>query len=186
MREKEEERTLTGAERGNAWHKVMELLRFPEEEELEERALTGDVLRQMRALTERGRLSEEAAECVRAKGIARFLRSDLGKRMAEADRQGQLFREQAFMLSISAHAVREEWPEDEELLVQGIIDAFFYEEDGIVLVDYKTDRVKSGDELVRRYRVQLASYAEALRRITGKEVKEQWIWSFALNSAVPM
>ena len=186
MREKEEERTLTGAERGNAWHKVMELLRFPEEEELEERALTGDVLRQMRALTERGRLSEEAAECVRAKGIARFLRSDLGKRMAEADRQGRLFREQAFMLSISAHAVREEWPEDEELLVQGIIDAFFYEEDGIVLVDYKTDRVKSGDELVRRYRVQLASYAEALRRITGKEVKEQWIWSFALNSAVPM
>ena len=77
-------------------------------------------------------------------------------------------------------------PEDEELLVQGIIDAFFYEEDGIVLVDYKTDRVKSGDELVRRYRVQLASYAEALRRITGEEVKEQWIWSFALNSAVPM
>lgn len=184
MREEEEERTLSGAERGNAWHRVMELLQFPEEGKTEERPLTAEVLRQIRALTERGRLSEEAAGSVRAKGIAGFLLSDLGKRMAEANRRGQLFREQAFMLSISAHAVREEWPEDEELLVQGIIDAFFYEGEELVLVDYKTDRVKSGEELARRYRVQLASYAEALSRITGKRVKERWIWSFALNSAV--
>ena len=70
------------------------------------------------------------------------------------------------------------------IFVQGIIDAFFYEEDGIVLLDYKTDRVRDPSELTDRYRVQLAQYRKALERVTGKDVKETYIWSFRLGRAI--
>jgi ATP-dependent helicase/nuclease subunit A len=85
---------------------------------------------------------------------------------------------------VPASEIREDYPADEEILVQGIIDAFFYEGDEIVLVDYKTDRVESAEELIARYKVQLDSYEEALTRVTGKRVREKLIWSFALGEAI--
>ena len=66
------------------------------------------------------------------------------------------------------------------------MDTAFLEDDQWVVVDYKTDRVKSGEELVRRYAVQLRIYSEALERLTGKKVKERYIYSFRLNDAVPV
>lgn len=57
--------------------------------------------------------------------------------------------------------------------MQGIIDVYFEEEDGLVVLDYKTDRVRTADELVRRYQSQLTYYARALSQITGKAVKER-------------
>ena len=88
------------------------------------------------------------------------------------------------MLFVPASEIREDYPADEEILVQGIIDAFFYEGDEIVLVDYKTDRVETAEELIARYKVQLDSYEEALTRVTGKRVREKLIWSFALGEAI--
>ena len=73
------------------------------------------------------------------------------------------------------------YPEDETILVQGIIDAWFPEGDEIVLVDYKTDRVKEVGELKKRYEKQLAYYQQALERTTGKKVKEKIIYSLALD-----
>mgnify|MGYP000520820720 CR=1 FL=1 len=63
---------------------------------------------------------------------------------------------------------------DDFVVVQGIIDVYFEEEDKIILVDYKTDRVREGEEdiLIRRYRAQMESYQQALEKITGKCVKE--------------
>ena len=74
----------------------------------------------------------------------------------------------------------------ETVLVQGIIDAYFVEDGEIVLVDYKTDRVRRGQEqkLINLYHVQLEDYAQALERMTGKKVKEKIIYSFTLHKEI--
>ena len=72
-------------------------------------------------------------------------------------------------MSVPASEADPSYPEDETILVQGIIDAWFPEGDEIVLVDYKTDRVKEVGELKKRYEKQLAYYQQALERTTGKK-----------------
>ena len=77
---------------------------------------------------------------------------------------------------------------DDFVVVQGIIDVYFEEEDKIILVDYKTDRVREGEEdiLIRRYRAQMESYQQALEKITGKCVKEIYIYSVTLQKTIPV
>lgn len=72
------------------------------------------------------------------------------------------------------------------VLVQGIIDVFFVEEDGIVLLDYKTDRVQQAEELVKRYQAQLQLYALALGRTMDLPVKEILIYSFYLEKMIAL
>ena len=165
----------SGAARGTAYHKVMQLLDFT--------AASG-AAEEIRGFIEDGRLSKEEADMVNAEDVALFAASALGQRMAEAERGGRLYREQPFVFGVGAKEINPEWPEDETVLVQGIIDAFFYEGDGIVLLDYKTDFVRSPEVLVSRYQVQLDSYADALGRVTGKTVKERFIYSFCLKKAI--
>ena len=89
----------------------------------------------------RGRIEEDAARCICWEDILQFAKSGIGRRLREADGKQRLWREQPFVLGIDA---RELYPEEEDgelILVQGIIDAYFMEEEEIVLVDYKTDRV---------------------------------------------
>ena len=131
--------------------------------------------------------------------IAKMLGSPLGRRMAAAAGQGRLYREQPFVLGIPvASTVSSEslhgkalrttqeavGSTDEWTLVQGIIDAFWEEADGLVLVDYKTDHVKEGQELIDRYQRQMHYYCQALERAYGKKVKECYLYSFALGKAV--
>ena len=102
----------------------------------------------------------------------------------EIDVQKQLYKEQPFVLGVDSGEI---YPDTEcraQLLVQGIIDVYFEEEDGLVVLDYKTDRVRTADELVRRYQSQLTYYARALSQITGKAVKEKIIYSFALGKEI--
>ena len=100
--------------------------------------------------------------------------------------QFYLFREQPFVISRSAAEIDEAWDPKERVLVQGIIDAYFLEGDEIVLVDYKTDRVRRGEEqkLVDLYHTQLEDYAQALHRMTGRRVKEKYIYSFTLKKEI--
>lgn len=72
------------------------------------------------------------------------------------------------------------------MLIQGIIDAYFIEDNEIVVVDYKTDNVKSADELVKKYHIQLDYYAMALNMLTGMNVKEKVIYSTRLNECITM
>ena len=90
------------------------------------------------------------------------------------------------MLGFKANQIYPEQQSEEMIIVQGMIDAFFFENDYIVLIDYKTDFVSFGreKELVKKYRTQLTYYAEALERVTGKKVKEKVIYSFALGKEV--
>ena len=72
--------------------------------------------------------------------------------------------------------------------MQGIIDAYFEEEQGWVIVDYKTDRVPSGDirELIPKYGRQLELYGKALEQISGKPVKEMVLYSLTLGREIPV
>ena len=90
------------------------------------------------------------------------------------------------MISRKASEIDARWTGEETVLIQGIIDAFFYEEKELVLVDYKTDAVREGEEmrLVELYHTQLEDYAQALERMTGKRVKEKYIYSFTLNKEI--
>lgn len=130
-----EEEALTGASRGSAYHKLMELLDFREEYGAAdgEDKLAGAV----GYFRETGRLTEEMAACIRSRDILRFLTCRSGRRMSVAARAGRLYREQPFVMAVDA---REIYPEDrsgEKILVQGIIDVYFEEADGLTVLDYK-------------------------------------------------
>ena len=88
------------------------------------------------------------------------------------------------MLGLPTSRLGQEFPEKEQVLIQLIIDVFFEEDGKIIVADYKTDVVKSPEELVTRYQVQLDYYGEALARLTGKEVVEKIIYSFALGKEI--
>lgn len=173
----QEEESLSGASRGTAYHKVLELLDFSKT--YDENSLEAVINQKQQG----GFLSKEVAEAVRRHDILRFLHSDLGKRMQEAARRGMLYAEQPFVLGVPANTVYPD-VEDETLLVQGIIDAYFEEDGEIVVLDYKTDRVHAESELLQKYRAQLAYYGEALERLTGKTVKEKLIYSFTLRKVI--
>ncbi|MEE0955427.1 MAG: UvrD-helicase domain-containing protein [Eubacterium sp.] len=141
---------------------------------------------QLEKLVADGVFSREDANLIRRKDFVTFLDSDLGRRMAEADRRGQLHREAPFVLEVNAHTIRKEWPEDQSVLVQGVIDAWFFEGDKIVLVDYKTDHVytEDGSDLIRKYHDQFRYYRKALEQLAGARVKEMQLYSFGLGKAI--
>ena len=138
----------------------------------------------MEELLKEEKISKETAKVVRSSQISWFVRSAVGKRMKEAFVLGTLHREQQFVMSIDASERNPAWNQGEQILVQGIIDAFWEEADGLVLVDYKTDHVKEGQELIDRYQRQMHYYSQALERAYGKKVKECYLYSFALGKAV--
>lgn len=175
MKEKEQ---VSGSTRGSAMHRIMELL------DLQSAETEADVKAQMELEWKEGRLSEEYKNAVRVEKIAAFLSSSLCLRMKAAEKAGKLFRESPFVYGISAERLSTEFPKEETVLVQGIIDIYFEEEGELVAADYKTDVVKTPKELVERYRVQLDYYAEALERLCGKKVKEKIIYSFYLGEEI--
>ena len=177
MAEKQEE--YKGAARGTAYHRLMECLDYAEVESEEQIEV------QLKRLLESQKMTEQEAECIRIRDIKKFVDSELGQRMKKAVVKKQLYREQPFVIRRSASLLDDSW-KDETILVQGIIDAYFTEDGEIVLVDYKTDRVRKGQEqkLVDLYHVQLEDYAQALERMTGMKVKEKIIYSFTLQKAI--
>ena len=124
------------------------------------------------------------ADCIRTDDILRFLGSSAGRRMSSASKNQKLYKEQPFVLGVDAREMYPDEAEGELILVQGIIDVYFEEEDGLVVLDYKTDKVKSAPELKEKYHAQLDYYARALEQVTGKHVKEKIIYSFTLQEEI--
>ena len=135
-------------------------------------------------MREQGRLLPEYRKAVSPWRLEAFLKSSLAARMGRADAAGLLHKEQPFVLGIPASELGEAFPEDETVLIQGIIDIYFEEDGELVVADYKTDAVTQAEELVNRYRVQLDYYARALEQLTRKRVKEKIIYSFALQREI--
>lgn len=172
------ETELTGASKGTAYHRILELLDF--RKEYTEEMLKADI----ETFQREGKISEEMADAVRVSEIMRFLVCSVGRRMRECALKGTLKKEQPFVLGVDAREIYPEEQEGEEILVQGIIDVYFEELDGLVVLDYKTDRVMEAGELIDRYHAQLDYYAKALERLTRKKVKEKIIYSFALREEI--
>lgn len=229
----QEEQGMSGADRGSAYHRVMELLDF--EKVLEAKAqiqeqnqewkqnqeqdqsqkekhneennkemnreenrskksekseadtyMILELERQIALMVEKELLQKPWSEAVSVKKLVIFFQSSLAQRMAKAQHLQKLKKEQPFVLGIAADRVKPQFPHEEQVLIQGIIDAFFEEGDDLILMDYKTDAVKTGEELVKRYHTQMEYYTEALERIVGKKVKERIIYSFALGEEIRM
>ena len=174
-----QEEAITGAVRGNAYHRVMELMDFTLRNNGE--GMSQAVCALLQRLSEEHRLSEEYRNAVNVNKLCQLLKSELGERLSKAQQAGKLFREQPFVLSLPATRLRGDFPREESVLIQGIIDVYFEEEDGLVLLDYKTDSVPDMEKLWQRYETQLDYYQEALERLTGKKVKERLLYSFHLG-----
>ena len=177
--EEKKEEGYTGALRGTAYHRVMECLDY------QKTANRDEIRRQLREWVDARKMERKEAESVRVKDIWNFVETPLGQRMKAASEKRLLFREQPFVIARKASELDPQWQCEENVLVQGIIDAYFIEDEEIVLVDYKTDFVRRGEEqkLIDRYHVQLEDYAQALERMTGRKVKERYIYSFTLGEA---
>ncbi|MCH5267586.1 MAG: helicase-exonuclease AddAB subunit AddA [Lachnospiraceae bacterium] len=174
------EEKISGAARGTLYHLVMEHIPY---EELDDQYDFSNLLVQ---LERDGYITADERAEIYTGSLAKFAKSSLGKRMKKAALAETLHREKQFMVGIPATEVFPDLDSEETILVQGIIDACFEEEGEWILVDYKTDWVKSGQEreLVEKYREQLARYAGALEQLTGKRVREKWIYSFSLGKAI--
>ena len=133
-------------------------------------------------------LSPEEYGLLNQEKLKKFLDSPLGQLFAKAYKENTLYREQHFMQEVEYEKL---FPEDggdnvEKVILQGIIDAFIMEEEGIILVDYKTDRVKDGEKLRHRYQKQIDLYSEALEQILGKKVRRRVLYSFSLGEEVDL
>lgn len=177
----QEETSLSGALRGTAYHRVMELIPY---EEIHEVFSVEDLKTSLFKFVEAGKLDQKEAECVGLHGVLKFIKSPLGKRMIQASKNQLLFKEQPFVLGVSEKEIEKESDSEELLLVQGVIDVYFQEGDELVLLDYKTDWVNNEEELIKRYHGQMDYYEKALEQISGKKVKERIIYSFCLQKEI--
>lgn len=174
----QEEEELAGASRGSAYHKLLELLDF--RQDYDKNTLAEAVAK----FQSERKLSMEMAECIRIPDILQLLSCDAGLRMKKAALQEQLSKEQPFVLGVDAKEIYPDTTSNETILVQGIIDVYFEEDGELVVLDYKTDRVHSADELREKYHAQLEYYAQALEQLLQKKVKEKIIYSFALKKEI--
>ena len=176
----QETEPVSGAARGTAYHRALECL------DLSRMYHSGRVKEGLEELVRDGKMTREQADVVNPFDIYAFAQTDLARRMASAAKQMQLHTEQPFVIRIPAKDLGLGYESGEPVLVQGIIDAYFTEPDGIVIVDYKTDYVEDKKELLEKYQKQLVYYGIALERLTGQRVKEKVIYSFCLREEIPV
>lgn len=165
---------ITGVQRGTVVHTVMQWLPI-------QPYTKATMARALDALVENGYVSQEERAILSETGLCTFFAGTLGKRLIASNR---VERELSFSLLLGANRFYIDTEDTDEVFLQGVMDMAFLEDDHWVLVDYKTDRVKTAEELVQRYRIQIDLYKEALSKLTGIPVKAAYLYSFALNEAV--
>lgn len=174
----EENQKETGAKRGSIIHKGMELL------DITKTATKEDIVKQIICLEEKGIFTEEQRQYFPVQKVWNLFQSELGKRLIAANQMGQLHKESQYMMAIPVTEVYPDINSEETVLVQGIIDLWFQEGEELVLLDYKTDRVNEEKELIERYMGQMKLYQKALEQLTGKTVKECYIYSFYFGKSI--
>lgn len=169
-----EEDVLTGAQWGTLMHEAMQWLPLAQYTQ-------ASLTKELDALVMKGTFTEEERNLLSDTSLYKFFSSDLGQRLINAKR---IERELPFSMLFEGKRVYDTLEDGENLFLQGIIDTAFEEDGEWVLVDYKTDRVKSGEDLIKRYKIQMDLYKEALQRLTGMPVKASYIYSFRLHDAI--
>lgn len=180
-----EEKGLSKAEKGTAMHFVMQKL------DLNKVNLLNEIKEQIKNMFEKGLITKDEEESINIFKIQKFFKSNLGQRLLKAYKENkQVFRELPFITEIPVKRIEKDLIDkifnNEKLRLQGIIDCFFEEDDGIVLLDYKTDYVENGKEkeILDKYRVQIDLYTETLERVIGKKVKERYLYLFGIDKEV--
>lgn len=160
-----------GADHGSAVHRIFEIWDYS-------RPSTKESVEQfLNMVREEMLMEEDLCDLVGIEEVHDFLNSEIALRMKNAFERGELYREQPFVICDDEN-------DPESMLIQGIIDAYFYEDGKIVLVDYKTDKVSSEKTLINRHKVQLEYYAKALGRLLHREIKESVIYSTVLKKSI--
>ena len=181
-----QEAGLTGAERGSAYHRALQMLDLAPLRGLSAEALTAAIRAQLDALRRQNRVTEAERAAVQPRRLARFFAGETGERLL---RSATVRREWPFnvrmrveeALGDSAHARY-----GGDVLVQGTVDCCFVEDGAWVLLDYKTDATRDREALVRHYQKQLAIYALALERITGLPVREKRLCLLASGEEISL
>lgn len=170
-----EEAAVSGAQRGTALHKALQYITPAADQ------TTATLRREIDAFVRQGLLSREEAKLVYVPVLAAFCQSDIGRRMAESP---ELHREYPFTVLLSGGDPLPETETGEQILIQGVIDCLFREDDAWILVDYKSDRLETADAFRSRYAVQLALYKRAVEQITHRPVEETYIYSLHLQQEI--
>lgn len=168
--------------RGTLIHKFMELLDFTKDYTKESLA------KELETWILEEKIDKDVKKAVSIPSILWFLNSSLGKRVKNAALEGNIYKEQQFVLGLPLKEVEKSSKSEELAVVQGIVDLYLIEDGEIILLDYKSDYAKKGEEevLVRRYEKQIKSYRRALEQMTGKKVKEAYLSSLSLWKNIRM
>jgi ATP-dependent helicase/nuclease subunit A len=167
----QERKGMSSAEKGTVMHFVMQHLNFYD----------NDIEKQLESLVVKELITEQQAESVDKVKIKTFVSSDICRRMLNS---GNFYREVPFNIELS---VAELYPDlfgsntEDKVLLQGVVDCYFEENNKIVLIDYKTDNIRNVNkqEIKDKYGLQISYYARALELLTGLEVSERYIYMFA-------
>lgn len=170
-----EEAAVSGAQRGTVLHKALQYITPAANQ------TTATLRREIDAFVRQGLLSREEAKLVYVPVLAAFCQSDIGRRMAESP---ELHREYPFTVLLAGGDPLPETETGEQILIQGVIDCLFREDDAWILVDYKSDRLETADAFRSRYAVQLALYKRAVEQITHRPVEETYIYSLHLQQEI--
>ena len=167
---------LTSAEKGTALHAFMQYADFA--------AAREDIEAQLQLLTDEGYLTQAQADSVDIEKARSFIDSELVTRCLNADK---VYKEYRFNIRIPANRVDPEIEEslsEETVILQGAVDLAFVEDGELVIVDYKTDRVKAPEDLAERYASQLLLYKDAMEECLSLPVKECLIYSIRHSKEV--
>jgi ATP-dependent helicase/nuclease subunit A len=174
----QEKTAITGTDRGTLYHRVLELINL-------ERILSReDLKKELEHLVQLGRLQSVDIKKLKLDYIFDFTTSEVSNRMRKAQKENKLYKEKQFVMGIKASEVLGDTDSDELILIQGIIDVFFEEDDALVLLDYKSDLVSEELQLVHRYKIQLQYYKRALEQMLNKKVKDMIIYSLPLGKEI--
>ena len=168
---------LTPAQRGTATHRFMQFADYA--------AASVDAAQELKRLVAGGMLTEAEANAVDIKAVSAFFAGALAKRILKAEK---VFKEYEFTFGIPVRELYPEVPENvagsEKIIIEGVADCAFVENGRLIIVDYKTDRVASGDELKELYASQLGIYRRCLEQVIGMPVEQTLIYSFRLGKTV--
>ena len=166
---------LTPAQRGTALHLAMQYVSLEGDHSVE------SIRQQLDHLAEEGYLTDLQRAAIQPERLAAFFASELGQELLTAREVGREFK---FSLLVPARLYFHDAGE-EEVLLQGVIDAWFDDGTGVTVLDFKSDRIQPGGEhgAAERHRVQIEAYSQALERILGRPVKRKVLWFFATDTA---
>ena len=168
-----QEKKMTGAERGTALHMFMQYADFNK--------MGNSIDSEKLRIFEHGFISKEQFDSLKDDDINKFIGSTLYKRILSAEK---IYKEYRFTVNISAKYIDENTDCDDNVILQGAVDCLFIEDGEIVIVDYKTDRVKEAAKLSELYEKQLKLYKKAIENVFELPVKECIIYSLHLGEQI--